>query len=213
MAFWAGTWPTTGHTGSASPSAWRPRSTRIYSVSWFSRDANWWFLQPGFGENARVLAWSFDRFAGTGEGNQPGRLLPAPGTFDVQSLTLADDQVRHSFRSTPASGATNSTSFEPTTPPSATGFRLPSERSSTNWRLASTLADDQVRGQTPPSLRCRCAAPRSPRWLRCSAQTYYSYSSRRSSARLDQWTPRSPARSLVSATILWSRRLVQLFST
>ncbi len=67
-------------------------------MSWFSRDANWWFLQPGFGENARVLAWSFDRFAGKGEGNQPGRLLPAPGTFDVQSLTLADDQLATLFQ-------------------------------------------------------------------------------------------------------------------
>jgi phosphoenolpyruvate carboxykinase (GTP) len=67
---------------------------RIYSVNWFRKDVDGRFLWPGYGENARVLAWIFDRCAGRGEAvTSPVGHLPAPGSLDVDDLGLTDEQL------------------------------------------------------------------------------------------------------------------------
>jgi phosphoenolpyruvate carboxykinase (GTP) len=71
---------------------------RIFSVNWFRKDASGRYLWPGFGENARVLAWIFERCAGRGAAvASPIGYLPAPGALDVQGLDLAGEQLASLF--------------------------------------------------------------------------------------------------------------------
>ncbi len=56
---------------------------RIYSVNWFQKGADGKFLWPGFGDNARVLKWVFER---TGN-NAPAKKTPIgyiPETLDYE---------------------------------------------------------------------------------------------------------------------------------
>jgi phosphoenolpyruvate carboxykinase (GTP) len=63
---------------------------RIFQVNWFRQGPDGRFLWPGFGENARVLAWVHGRCEGTAEAvESPIGLLPAPGAVDTSGLALA----------------------------------------------------------------------------------------------------------------------------
>ena len=67
---------------------------RIFQVNWFRRDAGRRFLWPGFGENARVLAWIHGRCEGTAEAVEtPIGLVPAQGSIDTRGLDLSDDTL------------------------------------------------------------------------------------------------------------------------
>jgi phosphoenolpyruvate carboxykinase (GTP) len=62
---------------------------RIFQVNWFRRGEDGAFLWPGFGENARVLAWIHGRCEGTaGAVETPIGLVPAPGALDTRGLEL-----------------------------------------------------------------------------------------------------------------------------
>jgi phosphoenolpyruvate carboxykinase (GTP) len=62
---------------------------RIFQVNWFRRAEDRHFLWPGFGENARVLAWIHGRCQGTADAiDTPIGLLPALGSIDVSGLDL-----------------------------------------------------------------------------------------------------------------------------
>jgi phosphoenolpyruvate carboxykinase (GTP) len=62
----------------------------IFQVNWFRRDHDGAFLWPGFGENARVLAWIHERCEGTADGVEtPIGLVPAPGALDTSGLDLS----------------------------------------------------------------------------------------------------------------------------
>jgi phosphoenolpyruvate carboxykinase (GTP) len=64
---------------------------QVFQVNWFRKDDDGRFLWPGFGENARVLAWMLDRVDGTAEGAEsPLGVLPAPGAIDIAGLDLAE---------------------------------------------------------------------------------------------------------------------------
>jgi len=72
---------------------------RIFSVNWFRTDADGRFLWPGFGDNARVLAWVFDRCAGRGAATtSPIGYVPAPGALDVDGLALTEPQMHALLR-------------------------------------------------------------------------------------------------------------------
>ncbi len=58
---------------------------RIYYVNWFQKNETGQFLWPGFGENARVLKWIFERTAGKGEAIQ-SPLGYLPKTLDLKGI-------------------------------------------------------------------------------------------------------------------------------
>jgi phosphoenolpyruvate carboxykinase (GTP) len=67
---------------------------RIFQVNWFRRDDERRFLWPGFGENARVLAWIHARCEGTANAVEtPIGLVPAPGDLDTDGLALSDAEL------------------------------------------------------------------------------------------------------------------------
>lgn len=61
----------------------------IFGVNWFRKGADGSYLWPGFGENARVLAWALQRLDGSVEGtDSPLGVLPADGELDLSGLDL-----------------------------------------------------------------------------------------------------------------------------
>jgi phosphoenolpyruvate carboxykinase (GTP) len=75
------------------------RLPRIYFVNWFRKSPEGRFLWPGFGENARVLKWIFERCEGTADAVEtPIGHLPAEGALDLDDLHLSPqalDQLLH----------------------------------------------------------------------------------------------------------------------
>ena len=80
---------------------------RIFQVNWFRHGDDGRFLWPGFGENARVLAWIHGRCEGTADAVEtPIGLLPAPGAIDTSGLDLPSaDTGGAARRSTSTPGA------------------------------------------------------------------------------------------------------------
>jgi phosphoenolpyruvate carboxykinase (GTP) len=78
-------WLRIGETGDADA------LPRIFQVNWFRRDGNRRFLWPGFGENARVLAWIHGRCEGTADAvDTPIGLVPAPGALETNGLDMSE---------------------------------------------------------------------------------------------------------------------------
>jgi phosphoenolpyruvate carboxykinase (GTP) len=72
----------------ATPGAQLPK---IFYVNWFRKSADGRWLWPGFGENARVLRWIFERCAGTGKAVvSPIGYLPTPDALDISGLKISD---------------------------------------------------------------------------------------------------------------------------
>jgi phosphoenolpyruvate carboxykinase (GTP) len=70
----------------------------VFQVNWFRKDDDGRFLWPGFGENARVLAWILDRVDGEAEAVDSALgMLPAPGSIDVDGIDLADGDWERLF--------------------------------------------------------------------------------------------------------------------
>lgn len=66
----------------------------LFCVNWFRTDADGRYLWPGFGDNARVLAWALGRVAGTAPAvDSPIGLLPAPGSLDLTGTDVTDDDL------------------------------------------------------------------------------------------------------------------------
>ncbi len=67
---------------------------RIYYVNWFRKNAAGKFLWPGFGDNARVLEWVFERCAGKTNGREtPIGVLPGAKDLDVSGLELSHEAL------------------------------------------------------------------------------------------------------------------------
>jgi phosphoenolpyruvate carboxykinase (GTP) len=67
---------------------------RVYCVNWFRKDEHGKFLWPGFGDNARVLAWIVRRCEGRAEAVEtPIGLVPAPGELDVDGLDITPEAL------------------------------------------------------------------------------------------------------------------------
>ena len=67
---------------------------RIFYVNWFRKGADGKFLWPGYGENARVLAWIFGRCAGTAEAEStPIGCLPTVGALPTDGLDVTPEAL------------------------------------------------------------------------------------------------------------------------
>jgi phosphoenolpyruvate carboxykinase (GTP) len=72
---------------------------RIFYVNWFRKSPDGRWLWPGFGENARVLEWVFERCAGGGEAIEtPIGYLPAPGAIPTEGLDVSDEDMAELLR-------------------------------------------------------------------------------------------------------------------
>jgi phosphoenolpyruvate carboxykinase (GTP) len=66
----------------------------IFYVNWFRKDADGKFLWPGFGDNARVLAWIFRRLDGEAEATAtPIGNVPRPEDLPTEGLDLAPEAL------------------------------------------------------------------------------------------------------------------------
>ena len=82
MADYMGHWLKIGRT----PGAKLPR---IFNVNWFRKDDHGAFLWPGYGDNARVLAWIFRRLDGEAEAREtPIGGVPRPEDLDLSGLEI-----------------------------------------------------------------------------------------------------------------------------
>ncbi len=72
---------------------------KIFSVNWFRKDRSGNWLWPGFGENARVLKWIFERCDGdAGVCDSPIGRLPAKGSLDLSGLQLEEGAIEELLR-------------------------------------------------------------------------------------------------------------------
>jgi len=72
---------------------------RIFYVNWFRKGADGKFLWPGFGENSRVLAWIFERCAGSVEAVEtPIGLMPGENAIDTDGLGLGAAEMAELLR-------------------------------------------------------------------------------------------------------------------
>jgi phosphoenolpyruvate carboxykinase (GTP) len=66
----------------------------LFGVNWFRRSEDGKFLWPGFGDNARVLKWIFERTDGQVEAREtPIGLVPVPGELDVSGLDVSPESM------------------------------------------------------------------------------------------------------------------------
>jgi phosphoenolpyruvate carboxykinase (GTP) len=66
----------------------------IFYVNWFRKDENGRFLWPGYGENARVLAWIFRRLDGKADAREtPIGCVPRPEDLDTEGLDLSPEKL------------------------------------------------------------------------------------------------------------------------
>jgi phosphoenolpyruvate carboxykinase (GTP) len=67
-----------------------PRLPKIFAVNWFRKDASGQFVWPGYGENARVIKWIFERVDGRAAAiKKPIGFIPAEGALDLSGLSIA----------------------------------------------------------------------------------------------------------------------------
>ncbi len=67
---------------------------KIFYVNWFRKNDAGGFVWPGFGENARVLEWVFERCAGRADAiDTPIGRLPTLDGINFSNLNLSDDAI------------------------------------------------------------------------------------------------------------------------
>ena len=98
MADYLSHWLTTGERGDGSDRNFGTMP-RIYYVNWFRKAPDGRWLWPGYGDNARVLSWIFQRCEGEAEAVQtPIGNLPTPGSLDVTGLDISGDDLNTLLR-------------------------------------------------------------------------------------------------------------------
>ena len=70
------------------------RMPKIFYVNWFRKDETGGFVWPGFGENARVLEWIFNRCEGSADAiDTPIGLLPTLDGINFEGLNLSETDI------------------------------------------------------------------------------------------------------------------------
>jgi phosphoenolpyruvate carboxykinase (GTP) len=77
------------------PSTTTPdRLPKIFAVNWFRKGEDGRFLWPGFGDNARILKWIFERTDDEALGQEtPIGRLPFPEELDLSGLNLSRNEI------------------------------------------------------------------------------------------------------------------------
>jgi phosphoenolpyruvate carboxykinase (GTP) len=78
---------------------------KMFGVNWFRKDTDGRFLWPGFGDNARVLAWIFERCEGNAAGTETAIGFVPPvgkGGLDLDGLSLSEEALAELLRVDPA---------------------------------------------------------------------------------------------------------------
>ncbi|MGC8989354.1 MAG: phosphoenolpyruvate carboxykinase (GTP) [Verrucomicrobiia bacterium] len=72
---------------------------KIFFVNWFRKNADGKWLWPGFGDNARVLKWIFERVDGTGKAIEtPIGWIPTPDAIDTSGLDISEAALAELLR-------------------------------------------------------------------------------------------------------------------
>jgi len=70
------------------------RMPKVFYVNWFRKDETGGFVWPGFGENARVLEWIFNRCEGSADAiDTPIGLLPTLDGINFEGLNLSETDI------------------------------------------------------------------------------------------------------------------------
>ena len=70
------------------------KAPKIFHINWFRTDDDGKFLWPGFGENARVLKWVYERVTGKADAVEtPIGYVPAKGALYTKGLDMTDEQI------------------------------------------------------------------------------------------------------------------------
>src|ERR1700729_554332 len=76
---------------------------KIFHVNWFRKDDSGKLLWPGYGENVRVLKWMLDRIEDRADATEtPIGDVPAPGSLDLDGLTISRDTLEELMRVNPS---------------------------------------------------------------------------------------------------------------
>jgi phosphoenolpyruvate carboxykinase (GTP) len=76
---------------------------KIFYVNWFLKGENGTFLWPGYGENARVLEWVFERVSGRGAAvDTPIGQVPTASGINTDGLELDDGVIERLLTVDPA---------------------------------------------------------------------------------------------------------------
>jgi phosphoenolpyruvate carboxykinase (GTP) len=71
----------------------------IFYVNWFRKSADGEWLWPGFGENARVLKWIFDRVTRAVDCQKsPIGNLPSENDLDLKELNISTGALQELFK-------------------------------------------------------------------------------------------------------------------
>ncbi len=71
---------------------------KFYYVNWFRKDDKGDFMWPGYGDNARVLKWIFERSEGMAQGVQtPIGIMPDLTDFDTEGLHIQKETLQQLF--------------------------------------------------------------------------------------------------------------------
>ena len=69
------------------------KTPHVFHVNWFRKDADGHFMWPGYGENARVLAWMVGRVYGTANAvDSPLGMIPTYNDIDWDGLDYTEEQ-------------------------------------------------------------------------------------------------------------------------
>lgn len=80
----------------------RDKLPKIYSVNWFRKSDEGKFLWPGFGHNARILKWIFERTEGVQNAeNTAIGLIPKQGALDLTGLNISPESLNKLFEINP----------------------------------------------------------------------------------------------------------------
>jgi phosphoenolpyruvate carboxykinase (GTP) len=79
------------------------KTPAVFHVNWFRKGPDGKFLWPGFGENARVLAWMFNRVHGNApEHDSPLGFIPHYEDFDWTGSNFTKEQFEAVMKIDPA---------------------------------------------------------------------------------------------------------------